>query len=104
MTAVALMRSRYAAFVRSDADYLRRTWHESTRPAEVTPDPAIRWTRLRVLDVVAGGATDDTGVVEFRAHYRIGDEPHVLHERSTFERVRGAWTHVSGDTGSAGQR
>lgn len=91
------MRSRYSAFACGEADYLRRTWHDSTRPEELVLDPTIHWTRLRILDVLAGGKTDDTGIVEFRAHYRVGDEPHVLHERSTFERVDGTWRYVTGE-------
>ncbi|TXH39839.1 MAG: hypothetical protein E6Q94_00490, partial [Burkholderiaceae bacterium] len=31
--AASLMRSRYTAFVLQRADYLRATWHASTRPA-----------------------------------------------------------------------
>ena len=41
-----LMRSRYTAFVRGDADHLFRTWHPRTRPDDVAPDPATRWTGL----------------------------------------------------------
>jgi SEC-C motif-containing protein len=36
--AAALMRSRYTAFARGDAAYLRVTWHPSTRPAELALD------------------------------------------------------------------
>lgn len=37
-TAEQLMRSRYSAFAVSDADYLRTTWHSSTRPADLALD------------------------------------------------------------------
>ncbi len=49
------MRSRYSAFAVGDVDHLRRTWHPTTRPADLDLDPAVRWTRLDVLDVRGGG-------------------------------------------------
>ncbi len=87
------MRSRYSAFVRQDAEYLRRTWHPRTRPARLDLDPRMRWTGLEILDATGGSAFHTTGTVTFRASYRGG----VLHERSRFERVDGAWVYVDGD-------
>ncbi|MEU1049746.1 YchJ family protein [Streptomyces sp. NPDC005897] len=92
-TAEALMRSRYSAFVRLDAGYLRRTWHPRTRPARLDLDPAMRWTGLEILDTADGSAFHTTGTVTFRASYRGGS----LHERSRFERVDGAWVYVDGE-------
>ena len=92
------MRSRYTAFARGDAGYLRRTWHRSTRPATVDVDPHTRWTRLRVLATDGGGPEDPTGTVEFRAHFRGADgEPGALHERSRFVRENGRWSYVDGE-------
>ncbi|MGX1268963.1 YchJ family protein [Streptomyces phaeoluteigriseus] len=93
LTAEALMRSRYSAFVKGDAGYLLRTWHPRTRPARLELDPGTRWTGLEILDTVDGSAFHATGVVEFRASYRGG----ALRERSRFERVEGAWTYVDGE-------
>lgn len=92
-TAEALMRSRYTAFVRGDAAYLRRTWHPGTRPADVGADARTRWTGLEILGTEGGSAFHTTGTVTFRASYRGGS----LHERSRFERVDGAWVYVDGD-------
>ncbi|MEU5097158.1 YchJ family metal-binding protein [Streptomyces sp. NPDC020996] len=92
-TAEALMRSRYAAFVRLDEAYLLRTWHPRTRPARVDFDPGTRWTGLEILGTADGSAFHATGTVTFRASYRGGS----LHERSRFERVDGAWVYVDGD-------
>lgn len=92
-TAEELMRSRYTAFVRGDGDHLLATWHPRTRPGAVEPDPATTWTGLRVLDTVAGGPGDATGVVEFVAHHDGGR----LHERSRFERRAGRWLYVDGE-------
>ena len=49
-TAESLMRSRYSAFAVRDAGYLLRTWHRSARPRNLGFDPALRWTRLAVLE------------------------------------------------------
>src|SRR5688500_8059775 len=49
-TAEALMRSRYSAYVRGDAEYLLATWHASTRPAtrDFGDATATRWLGLDV--------------------------------------------------------
>ncbi|MGW3955059.1 YchJ family protein [Streptomyces sp. NPDC004752] len=92
-TAEALMRSRYAAFVRGDAEYLLRTWHPRTRPLRLDLDPGLRWTGLEVLGTTDGSAFHTAGTVTFRASHRGGS----LHERSRFERVDGAWVYVDGE-------
>ncbi|WP_440556964.1 YchJ family protein [Streptomyces sp. SCPE 10] len=92
-TAELLMRSRYCAFVKGDAQYLLRTWHPRTRPERLDLDPRMRWTGLEILDADGGSAFHTTGTVTFRASYRGG----ALHERSHFERVDGAWVYVDGD-------
>ncbi|WP_141119991.1 YchJ family protein [Mycobacterium malmoense] len=95
-TAEELMRSRYSAFARGDADYLFRTWHPRTRPSDVTVDPDITWTGLSVLDAVAGGPEDDGGEVEFIARFESAGGPGSLHERSRFERRAGRWFYLDG--------
>ena len=57
-----------------------------TRPDDTTPDPATRWTGLRVL-----AAEGDT--VEFVASWEGGQ----MHEVSRFERRAGRWVYVDGD-------
>ncbi len=96
-TAEELMRSRYAAYVRSDTDYLFRTWHPRTRPADVRVDPGITWTGLDLLETDAGGVGDNSGEVEFAAHYMFAGDSDVLRERSRFERRAGRWFYVDGD-------
>ncbi len=100
-TAEALMRARYAAYATGRTDYVFRSWHPRTRPAEVEPDPAVGWRRLEVLRVERGGSEDDAGTVEFRAHFARGGEEHVLHETSRFERRAGRWVYVDGDASFA---
>ncbi len=93
-TAVALMRSRYSAFVLGDAAYLLASWHPSTRPATLELAPDTRWLRLDILETVAGGPLDRDGIVEFEAHYRGGSQ----RERSRFVREAGSWRYLDGVT------
>ncbi|MFN3600924.1 MAG: YchJ family protein [Dietzia sp.] len=94
-TAEQLMRSRYTAFVLGRDDHLWRTWHPRTRPARVEAG-GVEWTGLSILDVVAGGAADQTGTVEFEARYIGPDGPAGMRERSAFERRGGRWTYLEG--------
>lgn len=92
------MRSRFSAFAVGDAAYLVRTWHAAQRPRSLDLDPSLRWTRLEIVDTVAGGPFDPSGIVEFRAHHRSSDGRGVLHERSRFVRENGEWFYVDGTT------
>jgi len=94
-TAEALMRSRYSAYVLGDLEWLRRTWHPSTRPADLAADPATRWLGLTVK---SHAQQDDThATVEFVARYKVGGRAWRLHERSRFVREDGNWQYVDGD-------
>jgi SEC-C motif-containing protein len=92
------MRSRYSAYAVGDTSYLLRTWHPSTRPPDLTLDPALRWTRLAVLEARDGGLLDATGTVQFRAIYLQDGKRAVLAETSTFVRHGRLWTYL-GPTG-----
>jgi SEC-C motif-containing protein len=93
--AETLMRSRYSAFVLGDLAYLLTTWHASTRPSDLTLDPAAKWLGLevrshRLLDA-------DHAEVEFVARCREAGRATRLHERSRFVRASGRWCYVDGD-------
>jgi len=92
------MRSRFSAFALGLDGYLLSSWHPSTRPTTLELDGGTVWRKLQIVDTVAGGRGDETGLVEFRASYRDADgNAGVLHERSRFERVDGRWTYLDGD-------
>lgn len=88
------MRARYTAYVMADEAFLLRSWAEAERPAQVTFDPAHVWTMLDILATERGGLLDDTGTVEFNAHYERAGVEGVLHEESAFAREDGAWVYV----------
>lgn len=93
-TAESLMRSRYSAFAVGDAGYLLRTWHPSARPRTLRLDPALKWTRLAVLETHDGGLFDATGTVRFRAMYVQEGQRGVLAETSRFVRQDGRWAYL----------
>ena len=96
-TAEALMRSRYSAYVREDADYLRDTWHPSTRLAEpLRFGDGVRWLGLDVKRHAVQDA--DHATVEFVARSKLGGRASRLHEVSRFVREGGRWFYVDGDT------
>jgi SEC-C motif domain protein len=103
-TAEALMRSRYTAYTRLDADYLAATWHASTRPDEVAlaNDVPAKWIGLRVIRCASQGS--DAATVEFVARYRINGRAHRMHETSRFVREAGHWFYVDGELHPAGNR
>lgn len=96
-TALALMRSRYSAYVTRNSGYLRDTWHASTRPAhlDVSGDSA-QWTGLEIISTSGGGVADTEGTVEFIAHYSNDGHRRRLHEVSRFVHEQGRWYYVDG--------
>lgn len=95
-SAEALMRSRYTAFVRDLTDYLLATWHPSTRPSTLEPNPAgLRWLGLEVRRHSAQDA--DHATVEFVARSKLGGRAQRLHETSRFVRDDKRWFYVDGE-------
>jgi len=98
MTAEALLRSRYSAYVREYDQYLSKTWHASTRPKDsINHNPQLIWRGLEVVNIEGGGERDAKGEIEFVARYTISGHPEELHERSRFVREAGEWLYVEGD-------
>ena len=96
ITAEALMRSRYAAYVLGDTAYIHRSWHSSTRPSKKSLVPAshIHWEALQIVRTEAGLAGDDEGIVEFIAYYKEQNTKSQLHEISRFKREKGRWVYL----------
>ena len=95
-TAEALMRSRYSAFVLDLTDCLLATWHASTRPATLEPNPpGLKWLGLEVRCHTVIDA--DHATVEFIARSKLGGRAERLHELSRFVREDGRWYYVDAD-------
>ncbi len=86
------MRSRYSAYALGDAAYISRSWHPGYRPAEVAPDPDLRWLGL---DIIA--RSDDPATVEFEARYLRQGRVDAIHEISRFVCEQGQWLYTDGE-------
>lgn len=95
-TALALMRSRYSAFVLGKGQYLSDSLSERQKADfdvaefEASSDQT-KWLGLEIRKTEAGGETDDIGTVEFVARYKSQKGPMIHHERATFTREGGRW-------------
>lgn len=103
-TALALMRSRYTAYARSDVAHLARTLAPEHRTDFDMADVSAgmretQWLGLEILDTVDGGENDSTGTVEFVACFQAQGRIQSLHEHSRFRRdTDGRWVYVDGET------
>ena len=95
MTAEELMRSRFVAFGLGNFDYIDETQID-TLSQEIRRRQVPEWERLEILSCTAGGLSDNSGTVEFKAYYR-SDGRRVHHEISRFVKVDGQWRYQDGD-------
>ena len=101
-TAVALMRSRYVAFVRNNLDYIKKTMHgqalaEYEQGARIGWSSKDHWQKLEIVCTESGEANDHTGSVTFKASYSRDGQTHIMHEISQFEKIDDRWFYCSGE-------
>ncbi len=96
-TALALMRSRYTAYVLRNVPYLQETWDVTKRPAAIDfSRENITWLRLEIVDFKIGGVNDTKGIVTFKAFYQQDDLECVMNEISRFTKTNGRWLYLDG--------
>lgn len=101
LTAEALMRSRYTAYVRGDIDHIERSNAAALaevfdRAGAVAMASELDWKGLQIVGVTDGGPDDQTGQVEFRTHFsRLGQDL-AHHELASFHREDGRWVFAEG--------
>jgi SEC-C motif-containing protein len=94
-TAVALMKSRYSAYVTHQADYLLATTLSSERKYYSREEilhwaTANKWQKLEIISF-----TENT--VEFKAYFVNENNANKVHyEFSTFKQENGSWYYVDG--------
>jgi SEC-C motif-containing protein len=99
--AESLMRSRYSAYVLGLDDYLRATWHVSTRPETIeSRQPGLKWLGLEVRR--AWLVDPALAYVEFVARSRLVFKGQRLHETSRFVFEAGRWWYVDGEFAQGG--
>jgi SEC-C motif-containing protein len=101
-SALSLMRSRFTAYTKANAEYLYNTTHTKTREDYSINDlkewsNENSWTKLEIISAEHGSINDTKGIVEFKAHYEDKQKnQHILHERSTFLKENNKWFYVDG--------
>jgi len=94
-----LMRSRFCAYARNNAQYLYDTYAKNSKENQSVADiqqwaQACKWLALEVhhgLDNSVGGT------VEFSAYYINNDTLCMLREKSRFIKEEKAWRYLDGD-------
>ena len=92
--ALELMKSRYAAFVMKDADYLLGTWHPDTRPSSLQLDDPIKWLGLTIEEFIDG---EREAYVSFVARGKYNGRAFKQKEKSRFLKLDGSWYYVDGE-------
>lgn len=88
------MRSRYAAYVVKEIDYLVQTTHPSVRKLHAFEDienwaNSNLWDGLEIVEAYGN-------VVEFKAYFKQDGKSYIHHEISVFEQVYNQWYYLSG--------
>ncbi|MBI5640075.1 MAG: YchJ family protein [Nitrospirae bacterium] len=101
-TAEQLMRSRYAAYVRHEIDYLLSSLHPAERK-DFDPKSTREWAEssewhgIEIIRTSGGGPDDDEGEVEFIATFTQGGSKRAHHELSKFRKVDDRWYFEKGE-------
>lgn len=96
--ALALMRSRYSAYVLGLEAYLLATWHPDTRPKSLDITDAEKhmvWLSLSVKSTEQRSNTE--ALVTFVARYKdlaLAGRAVLLEEQSVFQRINQQWFYV----------
>ncbi len=107
VTAEALMRSRYSAYVVRAFDHLGTSLSAEQRK-DFSADEAKRWAEssewlgLTVHRTDQGGQGDTAGAVEFTARFKTEGKEHEHHEIALFSREDGRWVYA-GHAGGPGK-
>lgn len=95
-TAEELLRSRYAAYVKTEVDYIIETTLPQKR--EQIDRNGVRkwstgtdWQQLEILNTRNGGSQDTEGSVEFIAHFKTKGAESRHHEIGSFKKIDGKW-------------
>lgn len=95
-TVVAMMRSRYSAFVLGEIDWIIASHHPET-VHEIDRADVEKWSRdsewlgLQIEGSEQGEAEHEVGVVDFTARYRVQGTVHDHVEHAFFQRDGGEW-------------
>ncbi|MGE9550022.1 YchJ family protein [Erwinia amylovora] len=96
----ALMRSRYTAYARQNADYLIATWHPSCEAERfrASLEQSFAVTKWLSLHIITAEVPEDNseGFVTFCARFSENQQESFIHERSRFLRLEQRWYYIDG--------
>ncbi|MCL1920082.1 MAG: YchJ family protein [Kiritimatiellaeota bacterium] len=100
-TASQLMRARYSAYAMGSVEYLYKTSGPKVRKefdAENSKRWAesARWNGIEITAMTGGDEGDETGTVEFVAHYAVKETDFKHHELAQFAKIDGEWRFIDG--------
>lgn len=97
-SALALMRSRYTAFVLRHEAHILASWHSTSRPKNLHFDDfPVTWIGLEIHQAEEGEREDERGMVEFTSTYVDNGHLCKLREKSNFVQEDGLWFYLGGD-------
>lgn len=103
-TAEQLMRARFCAYAKRNANYLLSSWASEKRPAKIDfSKETAEWQRLQIIQCKKGRDKDNKGLVEFKAFYSQEGEEHFMHEISRFVKQNQRWHYLDGVIKAAGK-
>ena len=100
-TAAQLMRARYSAYAMGAIEYLYKTSGPRVRK-EFDAENSRKWAEsatwggIEIVAAEGGGEGDETGRVEFVAHYAVKGTDFKHHEMADFARMDGEWRFIDG--------
>jgi SEC-C motif-containing protein len=101
-TARQLMQSRYTAYVKKEINYILET--VLPKQQQKMDERGIRswaektnWTKLEIINCTKGSVHDDTGTVEFKAHYNERGIDRKHHEIGKFKKYNNKWYYDDSD-------
>jgi SEC-C motif domain protein len=102
-TAEKLMRSRYSAYAAGEIDYIEKTNSPEGREAfdresSTQWSKTSKWLGLEIISTREGKETDNTGEVEFKAHYEREGKREAHYEVGLFERIESVWYYKDAKT------
>lgn len=109
-TALALMRSRYSAYCKKNAEYLIDSWHpecnmNSHYSSIIASFEQTQWTGLKIINPGQGSDLIKEDFVEFIAHFvdTQTSRTSIIHERSRFLLSENKWYYIDGVKPSVGR-
>lgn len=98
-TPEALMRSRYVAYTQKNFAYIEETMSGPALEAfdRKRAEDLAKETKWLKLEVLSSHEQGDEGTVQFMAFFESQGRSQMMHEVSTFKKIKGKWMYIQGE-------